>query len=311
MAPTQRNNSTQSPSATQQTGVGTQTAPSSTNTSQRRPGCAKGAQGYTSADCMALVEAVKHVLPLGANEWAIVHERYSKYALKNGQAICEQDSVKNKFRALVNLNKPTSDPDCPTWVREAKHNQKLIDNCAQLLTLDEESSGEDNGVGAEVSISLDDESNDESQWCDTQRVQEDNDSGLVLPRPLSFPPNTKSPNLSQVENSNLTKDQSESNLARASAVLLCFSPYARGSTGLHTAPHCHTPSQLTSKSPRGTLNCSEGRSASGGNLEQALMNHLDPATREKRDYENGMSRFYSMQLRDANKTIESLREKIN
>jgi hypothetical protein len=63
--------------------------------------------------------------------------------LKNGQAICEQDSVKNKFRALVNLNKPTSDPDCPTWVREAKHNQKLIDNCAQLLTLDEESSGEE------------------------------------------------------------------------------------------------------------------------------------------------------------------------
>jgi hypothetical protein len=41
------------------------------------------------------------------------------------------------------------------------------------------------------------------------------------------------------------------------------------------------------------------------------MNHLDPATREKRDYENGMSRFYSMQLRDANKTIELLREKIN
>ncbi|PLW19616.1 hypothetical protein PCANC_14969 [Puccinia coronata f. sp. avenae] len=117
MAPTQRNNSTQSPAATQQTGVGTQTAPSSTNTSQRRPGRAKGAQGYTSADCTALVEAVdKHVLPLGANKWAIVHERYSKYALKNGQAIREQDSVKNKFCALVNLNKPTGDPDCPTWV---------------------------------------------------------------------------------------------------------------------------------------------------------------------------------------------------
>ena len=138
MAPTQRNNSTQSPAATQQTGVGTQTAPSSTNTSQRWPGCAKGAQVYTSADCTALVKAVKHVLPLGANEWAIVHERYSKYALKNGQAIREQDSVKNKFRALVNLNKPTGDPDCTTWVCKAKHTQKLINNCSQLLTLDEE-----------------------------------------------------------------------------------------------------------------------------------------------------------------------------
>ncbi|PLW13443.1 hypothetical protein PCASD_20522 [Puccinia coronata f. sp. avenae] len=203
MAPTQWNNSTQSPAATQQTGVGTQTAPSSTNTSQRRPGLAKGAQGSTSVDCTALVEAVKHVLPLGANVWAIVHEHYSEYALKNGRAIREQDSVKNKFRALVNLNKPTGDPDCPTWVRKAKHTQKLINNRAQLLTLDEESSGEDNGVGAEVSMSLDDESNEESQWCDSQRVQEDNESGLVSPRPLSFPPNTKSPNLSQVEYSNL------------------------------------------------------------------------------------------------------------
>ncbi|PLW05339.1 hypothetical protein PCANC_28301 [Puccinia coronata f. sp. avenae] len=259
MAPTQWNNSTQSPAATQQTGVGTQTAPSSTNTSQRRP--------------------VKHVLPLGANEWAIVHERYSEYALKNGQAIRKQDSVKNKFRALVNLNIPTGDLDCPTWVRKAKHTQKLIDNRAQLLTLDEESSGEDNGVGAEVSMLLNDESNDESQWCNSQRVQGDNDSGLVSPRPLSFPPNTKSPNLSQVENTNLTKDQSESNSARASAVPLCFSPYARGSTGSRTGPHRHTPSQLTSNSPRGTLNCSGSQSALGSNLEQALANHLDPATR--------------------------------
>jgi hypothetical protein len=107
-----------------------------------------------------------------------------------------------------------------------------------------------------VSMLLDDESNDESQWCNTQRVKEDNDSGLVSSRPLSFPPNTESPNLSQVENSNLTKDQSESNSARASAVPLCFSPYARGSTGLRTGPHCHTPSQLPSNSQRGTLNCS-------------------------------------------------------
>jgi FtsZ-binding cell division protein ZapB len=42
-----------------------------------------------------------------------------------------------------------------------------------------------------------------------------------------------------------------------------------------------------------------------------LANHFDPATREERDYQNGMTQFYSLQLCDSNKTIELLQERIN
>ncbi|WAR53730.1 hypothetical protein PtB15_3B239 [Puccinia triticina] len=46
-------------------------------------------------------------------------------------------------------------------------------------------------------------------------------------------------------------------------------------------------------------------------LEQQLTAFFDPAAREKRDRDNSMTAFYAMQLRDANKTIESLRNENN
>jgi hypothetical protein len=94
-----------------------------------------------SPDCDAFVEAVKHFLPLSSNKWANVQERYnSEYALKNGRATCNQDSLQNKFCVLVNSRKPTGKANCPGWVCKAKRTQKLIDNCAKLLAFDGESS---------------------------------------------------------------------------------------------------------------------------------------------------------------------------
>jgi hypothetical protein len=43
--------------------------------------------------------------------------------------------------------------------------------------------------------------------------------------------------------------------------------------------------------------------ASGGSLEDKILKALDPASCEERDNQNGMVRFYLLQLRDANKTI--------
>ena len=128
MAPTTQNNSAKNelPAATQQ-------APSST---QRRPGRAKGAQGYSTPDCVELVKAVRYFLPLGSQEWAKVQERYnSVYASKNNQAMRKPDSIQNKFRALVNQFKPTGNPNCDTHIHDAKETQKLIDNCASVLAL--------------------------------------------------------------------------------------------------------------------------------------------------------------------------------
>jgi hypothetical protein len=68
MAPTtQTNKSTQNqtPAATKQ--EASCTSRSSINTNQRQPGGARGAEGYKGPNCDALVEAVKHFLPLGSN----------------------------------------------------------------------------------------------------------------------------------------------------------------------------------------------------------------------------------------------------
>jgi hypothetical protein len=52
------------------------------------------------------------------------------------------------------------------------------------------------------------------------------------------------------------------------------------------------------------------RLASGCGLQDQLSRALNPASRKERDNQNSLVRFYSMQLRDANKTIEKLQDKI-
>jgi hypothetical protein len=86
-----------------------------------------------------LVKAVRYFLPLGSQKWAKVQERYnSVYASKNNQAICEPDSIRNKFRALVNHFKPTGNPHIDPHIREAKDTQKLIENHASVLALNDQ-----------------------------------------------------------------------------------------------------------------------------------------------------------------------------
>ena len=111
--------------------------------SQKRHGCAKGSQGYSAADCTALVSAVKEVLPLGAQEWALVLTQYNDYAEANNRASRDLDPLKIKFRALVNHTKPTGDPDCPSYVREAKSTQMAIDKRAEILACDDGDSEDD------------------------------------------------------------------------------------------------------------------------------------------------------------------------
>ncbi|KNZ58182.1 hypothetical protein VP01_1981g11 [Puccinia sorghi] len=50
---------------------------------------------------------------------------------------------------------------------------------------------------------------------------------------------------------------------------------------------------------------------SGSESEEHLTAFFDPKALEKQENENGMNQFYSMQLRDANKMVESLQDKLN
>ena len=82
----------------------------------KRGGRAPGAQGYNPADCLALVAAVKQVLPLGSQEWTKVLDIYNKYATENNRMAREVDSLKMKFRNLVDAKKPTGEAVCPAWI---------------------------------------------------------------------------------------------------------------------------------------------------------------------------------------------------
>jgi hypothetical protein len=130
-SPTTQNNSEK-----KKTPAATQEAPSITH---RKPGHAKSAQGYSTADWVKLVKVVKYFLPLGSQEWAKVQERYnSVYASKNNQAMRKPDSIQNKFRALVNQFMPMGNPHCELHIRDAKETQKLINNCASVLALNDQ-----------------------------------------------------------------------------------------------------------------------------------------------------------------------------
>jgi hypothetical protein len=104
------------------------------NTAQRRPGHAKGLQGYSIPDSLAIVEAVQAFLPLRAQEWEHPQQRYnSQYAKVEGWDIRELNSLKTKFRALVTHPKNTGDPNCPKHVCDTKSTQNAMDSRAHVI----------------------------------------------------------------------------------------------------------------------------------------------------------------------------------
>ena len=109
---------------------------------QKRPRHQPGLQDYSREDCTALVEIIKGLLPLGINEWEPVHEIYSDYAIQNNQILRKTDPLKTKFKALVMSKKPTGDPSCPVWVREAKRTNFMIKDRARSLAFVDEEEGD-------------------------------------------------------------------------------------------------------------------------------------------------------------------------
>ncbi|EFP78793.1 uncharacterized protein PGTG_04749 [Puccinia graminis f. sp. tritici CRL 75-36-700-3] len=144
----------------QPTTQGVQAAPSmiQTQVSGHCTGRQRGSQGYSGEDCMAIVNCVKRILPLGSNDWNHVHELYEQYVVQNNRLLCDPYPIKTKFKAMVALRKPTGNPNCPVWIREAKHANLMIKDRAKTLAFvdnkDEEldSADERNGVGNPVPL---------------------------------------------------------------------------------------------------------------------------------------------------------------
>ncbi|KAA1078092.1 hypothetical protein PGT21_050331 [Puccinia graminis f. sp. tritici] len=312
-----------------------------TQTTSRRTGHQKGSQGYNGDDCLALVTCVKHVLPLGSNDWNRVHELYEQYAAANGRTPRDPDPLKTKFKALVASKKPTGNPDCPVWIREAKRANMMIKDRAKSLAFvdddDEEdivSNNERNGVGNPVRLSP---ANFGSLsqgtlilgWSATQSQLPNN------PLDLDVDPNDESLH----DSADISQSSSNPSLAAVqgqnSSVVnrgLASSVAGAGDRGINSTQPQNTrqattfiqrnQSQTANSASRSTAtgpSPSLGQSTTGrqakasqpAGLHTTLATFFDPDARAARDQETSMSQFYASRLQEANSTIARLQDEIN
>ena len=101
-----------------------------------------GSPNYSAEDIERLLDCVEHYEPLGANEWALVHNMYKEWAESGERPVRDQMSLKSKFDKLANTKKRTGDPSCPSSVRRAKHIARDILKKCSALTISGESSSE-------------------------------------------------------------------------------------------------------------------------------------------------------------------------
>lgn len=84
------------------------------------------------------------ILPSGSNGWTRLAQEYASQALDRKWPLRDEDSLKNKFKALKNSPKPTGDPDCPWDVKLAKRLQREIDASRDVVGFDFEDGEEEN-----------------------------------------------------------------------------------------------------------------------------------------------------------------------
>ena len=95
-------------------------------------------RGFTVAEIDCLLEIINDVLPIGPNDWDRVTERHCTFYPGLGRT---RESLRRKFASLYNHKKPTGDPSCPVYVRNAK---RIFERIKEAMDL---SDGEGGGVG--------------------------------------------------------------------------------------------------------------------------------------------------------------------
>ena len=86
-----------------------------------------GVVNYTREETLHMLEALKSVLPLGPDDWALVVDRHS--VMFPGR---DRISISRKYNILHRKSIPTGDPLCPPEVRLAKNIKYLMGNKAEV-----------------------------------------------------------------------------------------------------------------------------------------------------------------------------------
>ena len=110
-----------------------------------------------------LLNIVNELLPRGDNEWQLVTDQYNLNRPREFPER-EKDSIRNKFKALKNVKKPTGDPTIPASVRRAKQIQRRIEDRISVETADDGVNHNEieDDLDDDVSINYEGLNNDES-----------------------------------------------------------------------------------------------------------------------------------------------------
>jgi hypothetical protein len=114
----------------------------------RRKGGSKAAvvpvkgQHWREEEVRLLLDIVEDILPRGGNEWTLCANQYNSKR-QPWMAERDDDQIKNKYKALKNVKKPTGDPTIPPLVLRAKRIQNDIETKICVATLDD---GIDDGI---------------------------------------------------------------------------------------------------------------------------------------------------------------------
>jgi hypothetical protein len=96
-------------------------------------------RNYTNIETNIMLDIVGDILPHGQEMWLRVQEKYNAdIPSDQGFPARDSDSLKNKFKQLRNMSKPTGDPDCPPTVIRAKRISRDIENEMAVTNLGED-----------------------------------------------------------------------------------------------------------------------------------------------------------------------------
>ncbi|KAH9466259.1 hypothetical protein Pst134EB_001317 [Puccinia striiformis f. sp. tritici] len=257
----------------------------------------------------------KAYLPLGRDKWTHVLDQYNRYATSNNRSSRDLEPLKIKFRALVNHTKPTGDPDCPTYVREAKYAQRDMDKRAHVIACADESDDEANGVGAHVSMSVDSDNpnvDEESFGTNTQPNDDQTRMASLIPGLDAYGDDDDDEEEEEEETepstpANTPGNRTASMQAPRSSATPTFSPWGQrsvsSSSGSHRNPLVHrVQTRGDTEPPRNPAPGARARASTQspqGGLKRNLMAYFDPQARDRREQTNGLNDFLQMCLQDA------------
>ncbi|EFP90057.1 uncharacterized protein PGTG_15905 [Puccinia graminis f. sp. tritici CRL 75-36-700-3] len=264
----------QPPSTTQHT-----TTNATGTANQKRSGRQPGSQGYSGADCTALVAIVKDVLPLGSNKWDNVHFKYSQYAMANGQTVRDVEPLKTKEAKRVNL-----------LIKDRAKNLAFVDEDGDEEV---ESDDERNGVGNPIPLSPDDTlllgwdaTHPELPVDPANTSVEESDS--VAPSGTGMATQAPSTNVGDLG----ARDVANSSHRDCNTLVHCTQSCLSGSTGTL---------------PIDSSNC-RSRSSQASGLHDSLAAYFNPEACEARERESSMTQFYEVRLQEATATINRLQD---